>query len=199
MCDLLKNWIDYTLHRLNGLIKSLPGSASLPSPLIIATLALCLGFTVSRLVLAGQDGPRFIRFEEVQDIIAAFAESDAATLPSGNLENTSAWNAWIRAQDNEIRERIDRGFEDSISNLILYGTSYTRLPRLEGFEEVVQSNGMLTEAARARVHALVVALPRFPSNERIRFISDFLARRKVPAGSVENYLSANLQRFVAEQ
>src|SRR5579859_8114464 len=99
MCDLLKNWIDYTLHRLNGLIKSLPGSASLPSPLIIATLALCLGFTVSRLVLAGQDGPRFIRFEEVQDIIAACAESDGGGLGGGRRESAWGWNAWIRAQD----------------------------------------------------------------------------------------------------
>jgi len=135
----------------------------------------------------------------VRDLITAYAESDAATLPAGGLENASAWDAWIRAKDNEIRERIDQGFEDSISNLILYGSSYTKLQRLESFDEVVGTGGELTEAARARVHALVVALPRSQDNERVRLLGDFLARRKVPPGTVEAYFSANLKRFVAEQ
>ncbi|HEV2234064.1 MAG TPA: hypothetical protein VGV68_11735 [Terriglobia bacterium] len=194
----MRHLIECTLQWLDDLIKPIPKPVSHPSALV-SSLALCLGFSVTGVVLAGQTGARFIRFEEVREIISAFSESDAATLPSGGLENAAAWDAWIRTQDTEIRERIDRGFEDSISNLILYGTSYTRLPRLEGFEEIVLAGGELTEAARARVHGLAVALPRSPDNERIRLVGDFLARRKVPAGSVENYLSANLQRFVAEQ
>lgn len=195
---ILRHTIECTLQWLNDLIKPVPTPVS-PPPGLVSSLALCLGFAVTGLVLAGQAGARFIRFEEVREIIAAFSESDAATLPSGGLENASAWDAWIRAQDSEIRERMDRGFEDSISNLILYGTSYTRLPRLESFEEAVLSNGKLTEAAHTRVHALLVALPRSPDNERIQMVGDFLAQRKVPARSVENYLSANLQRFVTEQ
>ena len=199
MSHLSKRRIQHTLRRLNDSVASLRRPVSFSSPLIISSLALCFGFAISGLILAGQGGPRFLRYEDVRNIITAFAESDATALPAGGLKNASAWDTWIRSQDSEIRERIDRGVEDSISNLILYGTSFTRLPRLEEFEEGVSMSGKLTEAARARVHALAVALPRSPGNERILFVDDFLARRHVPVESVETYFSANLQRFVAEQ
>jgi hypothetical protein len=142
---------------------------------------------------------RFLRYDEVQEIITAFSGSDAGALPPNGVSDAGTWDKWIRARDVEIRGRIDRGVEDSITNFILYGTSYTHLPRLESFEQAALTNGDLTAAARARVHALVEAGKSSSKNERVQFVSNFLARHIPPGISTEAYLSANLQRFIAEQ
>ena len=57
-----------------------------------------------------------------------------------------------------VKFDIDRGVEDSISNLALYGTSFTLLARFEGGEDAVGADGTLVQAARDRVRALVAAL-----------------------------------------
>src|SRR5215470_8538504 len=119
-------------------------------------------------------GPvRFLRFEEVQETLRLNADSG---LPGSEITESAAWNAWIRAQDAEVRGRIDRGIEDSISNLILYGTSFTSLPRVESVERSASDSGELSAASVARVHALAVALSSGAKNERVSFVRDFLVR-----------------------
>src|SRR5690349_15827116 len=110
-------------------------------------------------------GPRYLRFDEAREIIDAFTANGMA--PQDVLE-AAVWDGWIHARNREIRARVDRGVEDSISNLALYGTSFTPLARLEGGEDAVGLDGTLVPAARDRVHALVAALsqPR-PGNERL--------------------------------
>src|ERR1700680_4869308 len=83
--------------------------------------------------------PRFLSFAEAREILTAF----------GRTEDAPAWDAWVRTQDREVRARVERGVEDSISNLIIYGSSFTALPRLESPEAAVTSAGELVEVARA--------------------------------------------------
>lgn len=156
---------------------------------------------VSFAFLAPADGPdeisvRYLRFEEVQETLRLNADSG---IPGGEIAETAAWDAWIRARDAEVRGRIDRGIEDSISNLILYGTSFTSLPRVESVERAASEVGGLTPAAIGRTHALVAALHSAIRNERVRFAGDFLARQKIAKNSEEQYFTENLRRFIAEQ
>ena len=139
---------------------------------------------------------RYLRFEEVQETLRLNADSG---IPGSEIADSAAWDAWIRARDTEVRGRIDRGIEDSISNLILYGTSFTSLSRVESVERAATESGELTPATVARIHALVVALPSAGRNERVRFVSNFLARQKIAKNSEEEYFAENLRRFVAEQ
>lgn len=155
--------------------------------------------TIAALGAAGvraNGAARFLRFDEVQEIVSGFANSGAvpARLPDAN-----SWDHWIREQDHEIRARIDRGVEDSISNLILYGTSFTALPRIEAAEQALTSAGSLSEGARARVHAFAGVLAQQFNNERLHFAADFLSHRAVRNASLEPVLEANLARFAAEQ
>ena len=76
----------------------------------------------------GEVSVRYLRFEEVQETLRLNADSG---IPGSDIAESGAWDAWIRSRDAEVRSRIDRGIEDSISNLILYGTSFTSLPLLE--------------------------------------------------------------------
>ena len=129
----------------------------------------------------------------------SFAEAQEALTAFGRTEDAAAWDAWVRAQNREVRARIERGVEDSISNLILRGTSFTALARVESAEAATTSAGELVEAARARVRAAAAALARPGANERLLFAHDFLARRGVQPKETEAFLAANLARFSLEQ
>src|SRR5258707_1077774 len=139
---------------------------------------------------------RFLAFEDVRETLALYVESGMAGTA---VSDAADWDLWIREQDREVRARIDRGVEDSISNLILYGTSFTVLPRLEAPEAAVNSAGDLVEAARARVRMAPAALARPEVNERLRFASEYLTRRGVRPKDVEATLAANLTRFALEE
>jgi len=139
---------------------------------------------------------RFLRFEEAAETLKLFAE---AGLSGGDFKDAAAWNDWVRTRDAGVRGRIDRGVEDSISNLILYGASYTNLPRLENAESAASETGELTASALARAHAFAVALPNAARNERLRFARDFLERKGIDKDSVEAKLQENLRRLIAEQ
>src|SRR5262249_27455888 len=101
--------------------------------------------------------------------------------------------------DAQVRARIDRGTEDSISNLILYGTSYTNLPRLESAESALSPSGSLSAAALDRVRVFVAALSAQSLNERISIAQEFLKRRGVSRDATERFLVDNLRRLASEQ
>lgn len=159
--------------------------------LLIATLAF-----LSSVGAAEKVTVRYLRFDEVHETLQLNADSG---LPGSEIQDSAAWDAWIRARDAEVRGRIDRGIEDSISNLILYGTSYSSLPRVESVELAASESGELTKAVIARIHELAMALSSHTSNERVSFVRQFLARKGIAKDSVETYLKENLLRFVAEQ
>ena len=70
---------------------------------------------------------RFLTFNDVRETLEKYANSD---LQESRIASAEEWDRWIREQDHDVRSRIDRGVEDSISNLILFGTSFTKFPRL---------------------------------------------------------------------
>jgi SAM-dependent methyltransferase len=143
----------------------------------------------------GEVRVRYLRFEEVQETLRLNADSG---ILGSDIAESGAWDTWIRSRDAEVRGRIDRGIEDSISNLILYGTSFTSLPRVKSVERAASESGALTPAVVARVHAMAAALPA-GRNERVRFVRDFLGRQKIAKNAEERYFTENLRRFVAEQ
>ena len=65
------------------------------------------------------------------------------------LENVdeAAWLAWCRREDKAIRARLQQGDLDSMVNLLLYGTSFTKQPRIS-----MEGEG-LTEASKAGISA----------------------------------------------
>jgi len=162
----------------------------------VAFACLVLSVFLHTVFSATEPAVRFLRFEEAAETLKLFAD---AGLSGGDFKDAAAWNDWVRTRDAEVRGRIDRGVEDSISNLILYGASYTNLPRLENAEGAASETGELTAAARARVHALAAALPNAARNERLRFVREFLERKGVAREPVEAKLQENLRRLIAEQ
>jgi SAM-dependent methyltransferase len=127
------------------------------------------------------------------------AYAGAPDLPAGDIHDAASWIDWIQTRDREIRGRIDRGIEDSISNLILFGTSYSQLPPIPSSAEGADQSGQLTPAALARVHALAQSMLRPEENERVKFARDFLVRRNLSRSSTETYLAENLRRLIQDE
>src|SRR5216683_3331526 len=140
---------------------------------------------------------RFLAFEDERGTLAKYAHSE---LPGSKIATPDEWDKWIREQDRDVRSRIDRGVEDSISNLILYGTSFTKLPRLANSDEVLkEASATLNSAALARVRQLIAATEVAKRTERVEFVAEFLQRKRIAAQQKEQYLAGNLARYVEEQ
>jgi SAM-dependent methyltransferase len=108
------------------------------------------------------------------------------------------WRAWSQRQDKAIRARLQQGDLDSMVNLLLYGTSFTKQPRIR-----VES---LTEASRAgtlraRVDDLAAGLRSPRDNERLTFLNDLLRSQGIDPGSPGDtgvFIYKNLQRVIQE-
>ena len=87
--------------------------------------------------------------------------------------NEAKWSAWSHREDNAIRARLRQGDLDSMVNLLLYGTSFTKQPRIkvENLTEASRSGTL-----RARVNDLVAGLRSPGDNERLIFLNSLLRR-----------------------
>src|SRR5207247_1843359 len=63
-------------------------------------------------------------------------------------EIESAWPAWVSQHDAKIRARLERGDDDSIVNLLLFGVTFTTQPR-------TKTSDILTLAAQARTSEIL--------------------------------------------
>ena len=121
-------------------------------------------------------------FADAGPILEAFR----AGLP-GNLQDRTpselqaAWPGWVARHDREIRARLARGDEDSIVNFWLYGTTFTRLPRVT--ERDLRKIGGGPANAQAlllgRLDDLVKGLAAPGANERLHFARQVVERHGI--------------------
>jgi hypothetical protein len=147
------------------------------------------------LAWARLEGARYLRWIEVQPLLSGLT-TPAEKVP--DVTDSKQWDAWIRQHDAEMRGGIDRCIEDSISMLIMYGTSFTKQPRLAGPAEAVTSAGDLTPAARIRMDAFINGLDQI-DDERFRSILQFLRRRQIAQDELRPFLIGNFRRAALER
>jgi hypothetical protein len=112
--------------------------------------------------------------------------------------NEAKWSAWSQGQDKAIRARLQQGDLDSMVNLLLYGTSFTKQPRIkvEAFTEASKA-GIL----RARVDDLVAGLRNPGDNERLIFLNGLLQSQGIDPsspGETGVFIYNNLRRVIEE-
>jgi len=131
----------------------------------------------------------FTSFASVKPVLDA--QRDRLPLELKNANETK-WNAWSRQQDKAIRARLQQGDLDSMVNLLLFGTSFTKQPRIrmEGITEASRA-GIL----RARVDDLVAGLLSPGDNERLLFLSGLLQDDQKTGA----FVYSNLQRVLEER
>jgi hypothetical protein len=112
------------------------------------------------------------------------------------------WTAWSRQQDQAIRARLRQGDLESMVNLLLFGTSFTKQPRIR-IEDLAAASK--SGALRARVDDLVMGLTMPGDNERLIFLNGLLKGEgfdpSTPEGARKTgvFILGNLQRVLEER
>src|SRR5437868_908041 len=99
-----------------------------PKRLLFSVLAS----TFIATALAAQTGSRVIvlSFEDARPVLQALAPILPSDLKSQDVNALAAsWPEWVNKNNAETRARLERGDEDSLVNLLLFGTSFTEQPR----------------------------------------------------------------------
>jgi SAM-dependent methyltransferase len=158
---------------------------------------------------------RPVSWTEAKPIVERLADALPATLRDFDAsERRKRWDSWVRGQRQAIAARIARGEEDSLVNLLLFGTSFTAEPRITstlltdldrrwsaGDSSAQQT---LLRAYRQRAVDLVSALAAPGASERMRFGRRMLERRghalETAAGrrAATEYLLSNVVRVRKE-
>jgi len=151
-------------------------------------------FAAALSVLAA--GRTFTSYASVKPILDAARDS----LPS-ELKNPDPrkWAAWSQPQDQTIRARLAQGELDSMVNLLLLGTSFTKQPRIR-VENITDASK--SGALRARVDDLVAGLRSPGDNERLVFLSGLLRSKGIDPGTPGQtgvFLYSNLERVLQER
>ena len=153
-------------------------------------------FTTLGLLAAGR---AFSPYADVKPILTAQRDHLPPELRNAGQ---SQWLTWAREQDKAIRARLQQGDLDSMVNLLLYGTSFTKQPRIsmegEGIAEASRS-GVL----RARVDDLVAGLRNPEDNERLIFLQQLLRTQGIDAANdaqqTGKFILQNLLRVVEQR
>ena len=142
----------------------------------------CLASAVLSVAVAAETAaPRvvFVPFEDARpalQLLAHLLPTELREKDSASLE--SFWPRWVRQSDASIRARLAQGDEDSLVNLLLFGTTFTAQPRITArhIEKILASSSdpsvggaSLDRLTQSRLDdfALAIAAPR--RNERFDF------------------------------
>jgi hypothetical protein len=116
--------------------------------------------------------------------------------------DANAWNAWVRSEDAEIRKRLERGEEDTLTNQLRFGVTYTKEYRID--REYLSSYGhstLVDAFAQNRADDLIRALRSPSGSAGMKEMRSFLQRKgfslDTPAdrARIKKYLLDNLARM----
>jgi SAM-dependent methyltransferase len=121
------------------------------------------------------------------DATAVFDSLRESVLPAEFRHVTAAerqtiWLRWIATHDGHVRRRLERGDDDSVVNLLLFGVTFTRQPRIDMREmlrllgdgragELIQSRPL-----QARIDDLIDGIASPGANQRLQFARGAAAR-----------------------
>jgi SAM-dependent methyltransferase len=133
-------------------------------------------------------------------VVKPILEAERDQLPAG-LKNSDAskWNSWAQREDKAIRARLQQGDLDSMVNLLLFGTSFTKQPRIR-VADITEA--MKSGTLRARVDDLIAGLGSADGNERLIFLRGLLHGKGIDPdmpGETGVFLYNNLQRVLQER
>lgn len=100
-------------------------------------------------------------------------------------ERGAAWSKWIAERDRQNRARLEQGEEDTLTNFLLFGTSFTHQPRVTLAmldraqakpESALDSESAFGALVRARATDMVTAAGARDPGERLQFAKSVIGR-----------------------
>jgi hypothetical protein len=143
-------------------------------------------------------------FEAARPVLASMPGSLPAGLDAGRLD-AAQWAKWLREADAGVRLRLDAGEEDTLTNLLRFGVTFTKEYRIDDeYFERYGSSTLVDSFAERRAHDLIRALAAPGTNPGFLEMRGFLERKgfsfETPAGrsAVKQYLLKNMARMHGE-
>ncbi len=144
----------------------------------------------------------FISFQAAQPSLKAMGDALPPDLKAAGPRDADRWSKWVQAQDLAIRQRLDRGTEDTLTNLLRFGVTFTKEYRIDDEYLVRYGQSSLVNAfAENRANDLIKALAAPKPPERMIEMRAFLEKQglslKTPQqrALVKKYLLDNLARM----
>jgi len=111
----------------------------------------------------------------------------------------AAWPSWVARRDAEIRARVEQGDEDSLVNLLLFGTTFTQQPRptTRVLAALAVDPDAALRALSPRIDDFVAATASPGANERMQFARQVAAHKGIDPGTSEGRTAA--RRFLEER
>jgi hypothetical protein len=171
--------------------------------LMMKTKLLCLLLCLSAFPVFAQDlKPEFMPLEAAQPILRGLPDSIPAELKSSMPLDAAKWLTWMQTRDRGIRDRVTQGEEDTLTNLLRLGVTFTKeYPITTEYMARYGESTLVNSFAENRASDLIRALAGPTKNAGILEMRELLERKgftlKTPAGrqAVRKYLLANLARM----
>jgi hypothetical protein len=149
--------------------------------------------------------PVDVPYADARPVVEAMREAlpaGLAGLPDDRI--AAAWPGWVRERDRVVRERLLRGEEDAVVNLLFFGTSFTEAPRLAGDTLSRTATAETERALSRRLRDLAAAVAGSGGDERLLLARSVFARRRPRAAAadrpaVEAWLREAVERVRREQ
>jgi hypothetical protein len=168
--------------------------------LIPVAMVLASGLATAQRPLPARTNIPFVDAKPVLDVLRSdLRPPELQERPPAAM--AEAWDGWVAARDADIRRRLERGDDDSVINLLLFGTSFTRQPRATAREILTMaSQGRLADfiqspVVKGRIHDLVAGAAAPGENERLQFVRRVMERAAIER---QRYVEEGLRRVLAE-
>jgi len=150
-------------------------------------------------------GLPYTPYDDAWPVVEAMREALPAGLagvPEDRLP--SAWPAWARERDRAVRERLVRGEEDAVVNLLFFGASFTEAPRLAADTSSRTATAETESLLSRRLQDLAAAVAGSGGDERLQLARSVFTRQRPRAAvtdrtAVESWLRDAVARVRREQ
>jgi len=165
--------------------------------ILVMALASCL-----RLLGQSAAPKEYISLQGAQPALKAMGDALPPDLKAATPLDADRWSKWVQAQDLAIRQRLDRGTEDTLTNLLRFGVTFTKEYRIDDEYLVRYGQSSLVDAfAENRAKDLIAALADPNAAEGIaemrRFVENqgFSLQTPQERAKLKKYLLDNLARL----
>jgi hypothetical protein len=127
---------------------------------------------------------RRMTLADARAVLVALGEHVPSDLRPSSQDLDRDWATWVDRRNVEIRARIAKGDEDSVVNLMLYGTRFTRWPRAT--PDAIAASAVavpLDRVMEGRVVDLATAIESPGGDERLQFARQVVERHGIDVGA----------------
>jgi hypothetical protein len=146
--------------------------------------------------------PQYLSFDQAQPLLRSLSTNLPAYLKGPGPLTAERWANWVHKEDVAIRARLDRGEEDTLTNLLRLGVTFTKEDRIDD-DYLFQygRSSRVNALAENRAHDLIRAMASPNANEGVAHMRAFLEKKGYSFKTaedqkkIESYLLANLARM----